>query len=137
MGGGEPYRFSAELNQESDRYVHPEAMPSAQRAQWEKAFDSDPNWRLNKPTQGTPYFTWSYAPKEPDSEQYKQGKEAMEDVTHAVQRLIEPTPGRFRPKAVPMRGGETGDFYEQLHFDPSRSGDKGMAVLLRLLGGAV
>ncbi len=137
MGGGQnnsvqPMRFTAGLNQNSDDYVNPEAFSSDQRATWEKAFGSDRNWRLVHGTGNT----WTYAPSEPTSEQYSQGKQAMEDVTSKVMQMIKPGSGSYDPRYVPMRGGGhggIGDYFEQLHFDPSRSQDKNLAQLMDVI----
>ena len=137
MGGGGNnngvYPMRAELNQDSDRFTNREAYTSQQRATWEKSFDSDPNWRLLKGYGNS----WTYAPSEPESEQYKQGKQAMDDVTNRVLDMVHPSSGTYNPKAIPMRGGGhggTGDWLEQLHFDPSRSRDTDLAEALLRLG---
>ncbi len=112
------------------RYILPEDMNESQRAQWERSFESDPEWRLNRDN------TWSLVPIEPDSEQYHQGKQAMDDVTARVRAKIKPGTGAFDPRYIPMRGGgHSGpqDWLEHLHFDPSRSGDINMAQITDVL----
>jgi hypothetical protein len=113
-----------------ERYVPYRLLTREQAEQWERSFDSDPRWRLNKGE----YPTWSYseAPNwEKLSPANQQLAEAMEDVTNKVDRMIKPSLGPYSPDYIPMRGsgyGRPEDWATPIHYDPSQTGQGDLAA---------